>query len=53
MYLYKKDEVLNNKPINELGLEPWDKNLNINYLKDKMKNKKLPIKTLLLDQSII
>ena len=53
MYLYKKNEVLNNKPINELGLEPWDSNLNINYLKDKMKNKRLPIKTLLLDQSII
>jgi len=53
MYLYKKDEVFNNKPLNELGLEPWDELLTINYLKEKLKNKKLPIKTLLLDQSII
>lgn len=53
MYLYKKDEVLNKKPISELGLEPWDKDLNINYLKEKFKGKRLPIKTLLLDQSII
>lgn len=53
MYLYKKDEAFLNKPLNELGLEPWDSNLNIKYLKEKLKNKKLPIKTLLLDQSII
>lgn len=53
MYLYKKEEVYNNKPLNELGLEPWDENLNIEYLKEKFKNKRLPIKTLLLDQSIM
>ena len=53
MYLYKKDEAYNNKPLNELGLEPWDKELNTNYLKEKYKNKKLPIKTILLDQGII
>ena len=53
MYLYKKDEAYLNKPLNELGLEPWDKNLNINYLKEKFNGKKLPLKTLLLDQSII
>ncbi len=53
MYLYKKEEVFDNKPLNELGLEPWDNLLNISYLKEKIKNKKLPIKTLLLDQSII
>lgn len=51
MYLRKKDEVYNTKPLNELGLEPWDKKLNLEYLKSKF-NKK-PIKTLLLDQSII
>lgn len=53
MYLYKKEEAFNKKPLNELGLEPWDENLNINYLKNHYKNKKLPIKTILLDQSII
>lgn len=53
MHLIKKDEVLNRKPLNELGLEPWDENLTPYYLKEKYKNKKLPIKTVILDQSII
>ena len=53
MHLIEKDKVYSQKPLNELGLEPWDKNLNIQYLKEKYKNKKLPIKTVILDQSII
>ena len=53
MYLIKKDRVYDERPLCCLGLEPWDDNLNYNYLKDKLKNKKLPIKTILLDQSII
>ena len=53
MYLYKTNEVNNKKPLSELGLEPWDNNLTSNYLIEKYKNKKLPIKTVLLDQSII
>ena len=53
MYLLDKDKAFLEKPLNELGKEPWDKDLNIDYLKDKYKNKKLPIKTVLLDQSII
>ena len=53
MYLLPKDDAYNMKPLNELGLEPWDDNLTVDYLKDKYKNKKLPIKTVLLDQSII
>ncbi len=51
MYLIKMDDDINS-PLNKLGLEPWDDNLNIKYLKDKL-NKNIPIKTLLLDQSII
>lgn len=51
MYLIEKDKVFSTKPLNELGLEPWDEKLTIDYLKDKF-NKK-PIKTQLLDQSII
>lgn len=51
MYLIPKEEVFKTKPLKDLGLEPWDSNLNINYLKQKFKNK--PIKTELLDQSII
>ncbi|MBR1377313.1 MAG: DNA-formamidopyrimidine glycosylase [Bacilli bacterium] len=53
MYLLPIKDVFNLKPLNELGLEPWDSNLTIDYLKNKYKNKKLPIKTVLLDQSII
>lgn len=51
MYLVKKDE-LGISPLNKLGLEPWDKDLTIDYLKKKL-NKKKAIKTLLLDQEII
>lgn len=53
MYLLDKNKAMNEKPLNELGLEPWDKELTVEYLKEKLKNKKLPIKTVLLDQSII
>lgn len=47
------DVVLNSNPINKLGIEPISGNLTIEYLKDKFKNKKEPIKSALLDQSII
>ena len=53
MYLLDKENVYNTKPLNELGYEPWDDKLNVDYLKLKYKNKRLPIKTVLLDQSII
>ncbi len=51
MYLLKMDDD-SFSPLSKLGLEPWDDNLNIEYLKDKL-NKNIPIKTLLLDQSVI
>lgn len=51
MYLIKKDKVYEEKPLNSLGLEPWDDNLTVSYLRGKLKKK--PIKTELLDQSII
>lgn len=53
MHLIEKNEIMIRKPLNELGLEPFDDNLNILYLKEKYKTKKLPIKTVILDQSII
>lgn len=53
MYLIDKEKLETSKPINELGLEPWDNNLTIDYLKEKYLNKNIPIKTVLLDQSII
>ena len=51
--LIPKDKIFTMKPYTELGLEPWDKNLTLAYLKDKFENKKMPIKTALLDQTII
>lgn len=53
MKLIPKEKINEMPPFTELGLEPWDKELTISYLKDKLKNKKIPIKTALLDQSII
>ncbi len=52
MHLVKKDE-LSKSPLSKLGLEPWDNNLDLVYLKEKYKKKTLPIKTVLLDQEII
>ena len=53
MYLLEKDKVYIEKPLCDLGLEPWDEKLNSNYLLAKIKNKRIAIKTILLDQSII
>ncbi len=53
MYLLSKDTAYQVPPLSNLGLEPWDQLLTVSYLKDKWKNKKIPIKTSLLDQSVI
>ena len=53
MNLVKKDKYLEVDAIKKQGIEPIDKNLTSDYLLEKFKNKKLPIKTLLLDQTII
>lgn len=53
MHLIGKDEIKKKGPLIEMGLEPWDKDLTVEYLKVKYSKKRLPIKTVLLDQSII
>lgn len=53
MYLLEKEVAYQQKPLSCLGLEPFDENLTVSYLQKKYQHKKLPIKTLLLDQSII
>lgn len=53
MYLKEKGELYQTKPLSELGLEPFDYHLTEDYLKKKYINKKIPIKTALLDQRII
>ncbi len=52
MYLVKKSDYDTFLEKLNLGLEPWDDKLTVDYLKKKFNTKK-PIKTLLLDQSII
>lgn len=53
MHLIKKEDINTIGPLKDLGLEYYDSKLDSNYLLDKFKNKKIPIKTVLLDQSII
>ena len=53
MFLVTKDNLYTDTPLSKIGLEPFDKNLNSNYLLDKYRSKRLPIKTVLLDQEII
>ena len=53
MFLVTKDKLYTDTPIGKLGLEPFSNDLNVDYLKEKYKNKRLPIKTVLLDQEII
>jgi formamidopyrimidine-DNA glycosylase len=53
MYLIDKDKLYTSKPLNKLGLEPFDDNLTVKYLQNKFSKKSIPIKTSLLDQHII
>ncbi len=53
MYLLSKDEVYKVKPLCELGYEYYDTRLTKEYLYESIHNKRLPIKTVLLDQGII
>ena len=53
MRLLKKDELESCVEIQKQGIEPIDNKLTTSYLLDKFKNKRLPIKTVLLDQTII
>ena len=46
-------EVNDVKPLNEIGLEYYDSKLTKEYLYEAIHGKRLPIKTVLLDQSII
>ncbi len=53
MYLLNKNKTNDLNPLDELGLEFSDPLLTKEYLYNKIHKKKLPIKTVLLDQSII
>ncbi len=55
MYLKREDELLNSEPLTNVGPDPYEiyQNKNYDYILDKFKNKKKPIKETLLDQSIV
>ena len=53
IHLIKKDKIDEIGPLKELGLEYFDKRLTNKYLKEKLSKKTIPIKTALLDQSIV
>ena len=53
MNLILKTEIDNTECIKKQGLEPGDKKLTADYLLKKFAKKQLPIKTVLLDQTII
>ncbi len=53
MHLIEKEKLYKQKPLLNLGFEPWDAHVNGKFLREKLKSKSIPIKTSLLDQSII
>lgn len=53
MNLIKYDELETNESLKKLGPEPFDSLLTKEYLYEKINNKNMVIKTLLLDQTII
>ena len=53
MHLIPKEDTYNVKPLCDLGKEFYDDTLDADYLYSKIHKLKLPIKTVLLDQSII
>ena len=53
MCLVKKDEIDSYEPVAKQGIEPISDKLSKEYIYERFKNKKIPIKSLLLDQTII
>ena len=49
----KTDKINLHRLFSHIGIDPFDNNFNQDYLYDKLKNKKTPIKLSLLDQKII
>lgn len=54
MHLFSKDvDIYNVYPLNNVGVEPFDENFTVSYLKSKFQNNTRAIKTALLDQTIV
>lgn len=53
MLLIEKDKLVDAKPMKNMGVEPFDEGFTKEYLVNKFKKKTIPIKSSLLDQSIV
>ncbi|HLR68434.1 DNA-formamidopyrimidine glycosylase [Virgibacillus alimentarius] len=53
MHVVNKGEELLNKPLNQLGPDPFDKDFTLTYFYEKLNKTDRFIKTVLLDQSIV
>lgn len=53
MKIVNKEDLWDTEEIKKQGIEPISNELTSDYLLEKFKNKKLPMKTILLDQTII
>lgn len=53
MFLVPHNKLFTDTPLKNLGLEPFSEKISSTYLLNKFKSKKLPIKTVLLDQEIM
>ncbi|WP_010532420.1 DNA-formamidopyrimidine glycosylase [Lentibacillus jeotgali] len=53
MHLFKKGDERNNKPLNQLGPDPFDEAFTLDYFYQKLKKTDRAIKSVLLDQAIV
>ena len=53
MDLIKLDEIYTTHPLNKLGHEPWSELMTPAYLKRKLANRTIAVKSFLLDQSVL
>ncbi|MEN2765592.1 DNA-formamidopyrimidine glycosylase [Ornithinibacillus xuwenensis] len=53
MHIVKKGEECNQKPLNQLGPDPFDKEFTFDYFYKKFKNTNRSIKSVLLDQTVV
>ncbi len=51
--LIKTSEIKNHKMLSKLGCEPLDDDFNANYLQEELRNKKMNIKTTMMDNAIV
>jgi|SRR5690625_1036245 len=53
MHVFKKGEETTNKPLNQLGPEPFDEQFTFNYFAQRLKRTRRNIKSILLDQTVV